>query len=167
MALDQRQCIQAAFLDLSKAHNRVPTAGLLFKLSGCGFSPHSLKWTKSFLANRRQRVKVGNTHSEWATVSCGLPQGTVLGPTLFLLFINNPSANLVGKPYIFANDSTVFSHGNNKLETHQASSKDFGSAQDWAVTWDVLFIADKSDWLQITSKDSTELLQNKTMIKLQ
>ena len=41
LALDQRQCVQAAFLDLSKAYNRVPTAGLLFKLSGCGFSPHS------------------------------------------------------------------------------------------------------------------------------
>ena len=56
MALDQRQCAQAAFLDLSKAYNRVPTAGLLFKLSGCGFSLQSLKWTNSFLANRRQKV---------------------------------------------------------------------------------------------------------------
>ena len=59
MALDQRQCAPAAFLDLSKAYNRVPTAGLLFKLCGCGFSPHSVKWMNSFLANRRQRVKVG------------------------------------------------------------------------------------------------------------
>ena len=87
MALDQRQCVrvQAAFLDLSKAYNRVPTAGLLFKL-GCEFSPHSLKWMNSFLANR-QRVKVGNMHSVWATLSCGIPQDTVLGPTLFLAFI--------------------------------------------------------------------------------
>ena len=49
-----------------------------------GLSPHSLKWMKSFLANRSQRVKVGNMHSEWATLSCGIPEGTVLGPTLFL-----------------------------------------------------------------------------------
>ena len=46
---------------MSKAYNRVPTGRLLFKLSGCGLSPHSLKWMNSFLANRRQRVKVGNT----------------------------------------------------------------------------------------------------------
>ena len=87
----------------------MPTAGLLYKLSGCGFSPHSLKWMNSFLANRRQRVKVGNMHSEWATLSCGIPQGTVLGPTLFLVFINDLPTNLVGKPSIFADDSTVFS----------------------------------------------------------
>ena len=145
MALDQRQCIQAAFLDLSrgKAYNRVPTAGLLFKLSGCGFSPHSLKWMNSFLANLGQRVKVGNMHSEWATLSCGIPQGTVLGPTLFLVFINDLPTNLVGMPSIFADDSTVFSRGNNKLETCQALSKDLDSAQDWAVTWGMLFNADK------------------------
>ena len=152
LALDQRQCVQAAFLDLSKAYTRVPTAGLLFQLSGCGFSPHSLKWMNSFLANRRQRVKVGNMHSEWATLSCGIPQGTVLGLTLFLVFINDLPTNLVGKPSIFADDSTVFSRGNNKLETCQALSKDLDSAQDWAVTWGMLFNADKSEWLQITSK---------------
>ena len=62
----------------------------------------------SFLANRRQRVKVGNMHSEWATLSCGIPQGTVLGPTLFLVhvFINDLPTNLVGKPSIFADDFT-------------------------------------------------------------
>ena len=152
MALDQRQCVQAAFLDLSKAYNRVPTAGLLFKLSGCGFSPHSLKWMNSFLANRRQRVKVGNMHSEWATLSCGIPQGTVLGPALLLVFINDLPTNLVGKPSIYADDSTVFSRGNSKLETCQALGKDLDSAQDWAVTWGMLFNADKREWLQITSK---------------
>ena len=64
------------------------------KLSGCGLSPHSLKCMRSFLANRRRRVKVGNMHSEWATLSCGIPQGTVLGPTLFLVFIKGGSVTI-------------------------------------------------------------------------
>ena len=166
MNLDQRQCVQAAFLNLSKAYNRVPTADLLFKLSGCGFSPHSLKWMKSFLANRRQRVKVGKgTPRGLPFRSCGIPQGTVLEPTLFLVVIDDLSANLVGKPSIFADDSTVFSRGNNKLETCQALSKDLDSAQDWAVTWGMLFNADKSEWLQITSKHTASQDNNRVTMK--
>ena len=116
-------------------------------------------------ANRRQRVKVGNMHSEWASLSCGIPQGTVLGPTLFLVFINDLPTNLVGKPSIFADDSTVFSRGNNKLETCQALSKDLDSAQDWAVTWGMLFNADKSEWLQITSKHTAAQDDNRVTMR--
>ena len=121
--------------------------------------------SRSFLANRGQRVKVGNMHSEWATLSIGIPQGTVLGTTLFLVFINDLPTNLVGKPFIFANDSTVFSRGNNKLETCQAVSKDLDSAQDWAVTWGMLFNADKSEWLQITSKHTAAQDDNRVTMK--
>ena len=142
LALDQRQCVQAAFLDLSKAYNRVPAAGLLFKLSGCGFSPHSLKWINSFLANCRQSGLP--FHVESLKVQCWDQH--------FPVFINDLPTNLVGKPSIFADDSTVFSRGNNKLETCQALSTDLDSAQDWAVTWGMLFNADKSEWLQVTSK---------------
>ena len=93
-------------------------------------------------------------HSDRATLSCGIPQVTVLGPKLFLVFINDLPINLVGKPSIFADDSIVFSRGNNKLETCQALSDNLDSVQDWAVyvTWGMLFNADKSEWLQITSK---------------
>ena len=80
------------------------------------------------------------------------PSKYCVGPNTFLVFINDMAINLVGKPSIFAGDSTVFSRGNNKLETCQALSKDLDSAQDWAVTWGMLFNAEKSEWLQITSK---------------
>ena len=115
----------------------------------------------------RQRVKVGNMHSEWAILSCGIPQGTVLGPTLFFVFINDLPTNLVGKPSIFADDSTVFSRGNNKLETCQALSKELDSAQDWAVTWGMLCNADKSEWLQKTSKHTTAQDDDRVTMKRQ
>ena len=106
-------------------------------------------------------------HSEWATLSCGIPQGTVLGPTLFLVFINDLPTNLVGKPSIFADDSTVFSRGNNKLETCQALSKHLDSAQDWAVTWapGMLFNADKRECLQITSRHKAAQDDNRVTMK--
>ena len=117
----------------------------------------------SFLANRRQRVTIGNMHSEWATLSCGIPQ--LWDQHFSLSFINALSTNLVGKPSIYADDPTVFSRGNNKLETCQALSIDLDSVQDGAVTWGMLFNPDKSEWLQITSKHTAAQDDNRVTIK--
>ena len=129
MALDRKQCIQAVFLDLSKAYNRVPTAALLLSSpAACGFSPQSaaLKWMESFLANHRERV----IESEICTPSqlsmqafMRNPSGYCSGTNSFLCSDFSNLANLVGKPSIFTDDPTVFFHGNNRLETCQALSK--------------------------------------------
>ena len=79
------------------------------------------------------------------------------------MFINDLSTNLVGKSSIFADDSTMFSCGNNKLETCQALSKDLDSAQDWAVAWGMLFNADKVKGF----KEQASTRPHKTIIELQ
>ena len=91
MALDRGDNVEAVFLDLSKAYDRVSVPGLMSKMSQAGFSQNMLQWFSSFLERRQQQVLVNGSYSSWETVRSGIPQGTVLGPdpTLFLIFVND------------------------------------------------------------------------------
>ena len=98
---------------MQKAFNKVPQRRLLSKIEAHEITGKILKWVESWLSNRRQRVCVEGELSEWAPVKSGVPQGSVLGPLLFLIYINDIDEDIISKCEKFADDSKVAKVVNN------------------------------------------------------
>ena len=95
-------------MDFAKAFDKVPHKGLISKLKFYGISDQITNWITSFLANRTQTVLLENTTSEKIVVTSGVPQGTVLGPILFLIYINDlPDYIKYSQMRLFADDSII------------------------------------------------------------
>ena len=108
-AIDDGKFSCGIFIDLTKAFDTVNHSILIEKLDNYGISGNSNKLMKSYLDNRFQYVDVNNTKSSCKRISCGVPQGSVLGPLLFLLYINDlPNCSKLGNFRIFADDTAIF-----------------------------------------------------------
>ena len=109
MALNRSGAIRPVALDISKAFDRVWHAGLLHKLKSYGISGQIFGLISSFLSNRRLQVVLDGTSSQEYPVNAGVPQGSILGPTLFLLYINNRPDDVICDIAIYADDTTLYS----------------------------------------------------------
>ena len=130
--LDNKQHSICVFLDLSKAFDTINHATLLVKLHKYGVRGLALEWFKSYLSNRKQFVKFNNIVSSESDVSCGVPQGSVLGPLLFILYTNDlPCALRDSKCILFADDTTIYMASNNINEIITSITNDMTLLTDW------------------------------------
>ena len=101
--------VRALFLDISKAFDKVWHQGRLYKLKDNGISGNLLETLTDLLKNRKQRVVLNGQNSSWANIEAGVPQGSILGPLLFLIYINDLPDNLSANLKLFADDNSLFS----------------------------------------------------------
>ena len=141
--------IDVLYLDFRKAFDSVPHERLLTKIEAYGVTDNVLRWTRSFLSGRTQKVRVGSAMSNEAPVISGIPQGSILGPILFTAFINDMPTSLKSSCYIFADDTKIFNDAHKK-ETIQ---EDIYKLQQWSETWDLFFNVSKCHVMHMGSSN--------------
>ena len=143
--IEEGNTVDAIYLDFSKAFDAVPHQRLMGKLQAYGIGGKLLKWIGAFLTCRRQQVVINGVCSDWAPVSSGVPQGSVLGPLLFVIYINDMSVSTECPLKIFADDTKIYqvSANSDKLQ------EDINQVRQWSEKWQLPFNETKCKVLHI------------------
>ena len=162
MAWAKKQVAHAAFLDISAAFDKVWINGLMAKIKRIGVKGKMFELISSYLRNRKAVTVVEGFKSYEVLLLAGVPQGSRLGPILFLIMINDIITLMVATVLIFADDTTIIACGDNTSETVEVLNADLVKISDWAKKWKVKFNGSKSKDLIF----SREKLNNSAPLKL-
>ena len=138
-------------MTLKKAFDKVPHRRLINKVESYGIKGEILGWITAFLSNRTQQVTVNGESSEFKKVTSGIPQGSVLGPLLFVIFINDLPEQVNSECYLFADDTKIFREIEGS-DDHTILQNDINTMLDWADKWQLQFHPDKCVSMSINSK---------------
>ena len=136
--MDKKEFFDIVYIDFSKAFDSVVHNKLILKLRNVGIDGFLLSWISAFLKGRTQRVKINTSCSNPLNVNSGVPQGSVLGPTLFNIFINDLVEQILySEIYLFADDVKIFSKNSVQLQ------HDLKAFIEWANIWQLEISFDK------------------------
>jgi hypothetical protein len=151
-ALDNGLEVRVIFFDISKAFDKVWHRGLIYKLEQAGIKGKLLDWISNYLNSRLQRVVLPGVESELSNIAAGVPQGSILGPLLFLVYINDIVSDIGSDINLFADDTSLYLVVNCPRDAANKLQLDINKISDWADKWLVTFNPAKSESLVISRK---------------
>src|SRR5215469_16679454 len=146
--LDEGIPVDIVYLDFAKAFDKVPHARLLRKVKALGVEGNVLLWLEDWLKDRKQKVGLNGKFSGWSKVISGVPQGSVLGPLLILIYINDIDDGIVSKLSKFADDTKLCKQLRNTSD-RQVLERDLTKIHQWSIDWQMLFNIDKCTVMHI------------------
>ena len=152
---DQGKITGMILIDLQKAFDTIDHRVLLNKLVYIGFSDSAILWFESYLSNRSVIVNVENNSSDPGDLNCGVPQGSILGPLLFLLYVNDMPQAIECDLLLYADDSVLLFTYKNVDVINDQLNRDFNSLCEWFVDnmLSIHFGEDKTKSILFTSKN--------------
>jgi histone H3/H4 len=151
-AMDQGKEGLLIFCDMSKAFDRVWHQGLVHKLARVGIRGDLLDWCASYLSNRKQRVVIHGQTSSEADITSGVPQGSILGPLFFLVYMNDIADNIKAEIRLYADDVTLYIDYNDQQAAKIIIEEDLAKIMKWAKDWYMSFNPDKTEQLHFSRK---------------
>ena len=139
---------RSIFLDISKAFDKVWHEGLIYKCRVMGIDGNLLSLITSFLSNRFQRTTLNGQCSDWRPVLAGVPQGSILGPLFFIIYINDLTDGLLSKAKLFADDTSLFSIVFDSKQSAIELNSDLNKISKWAYQWKMSFNPDPTKQAQ-------------------
>ena len=153
-AVDEVYGTDIIYLDFRKAFDTVPHGRLIQKLAGCGVSGNLLRWITDFLKARTMRVNVNGGFSQWTQVISGVPQGSVLGPFLFLVYVNDIPDWMKESVRMFADDTKIWTRVK-ELQDAENLQRDLDQLQRWSDEWLLRFNVTKCKVMHVGHKMDT------------
>jgi retron-type reverse transcriptase len=141
---DAGKAVDIVYLDFAKAFDKVPHKRLIAKLSAAGIRGSVLSWISDWLTDRKQKVVISGKYSSWRAVLSGVPQGSVLGPVLFNIFINDLDDAATARQLLkkFADDTKLAQVINNNSDVQELQST-LDKLCEWAAMWGMMFNVQK------------------------
>lgn len=155
-ALDNHELICLIFCDVSKAFDRVWLRGLILKLERYGIKGNLLEWLRSYVSGREQQVIIKNCVSEKGKLKAGVPQGSILGPLLFLIFINDIADDMLGLCRLFADDTSIGERSYNIDSLRNMVNIDLVNISNWSKQWLVKLNPDKTEIMYFSTRNAPD-----------
>ena len=166
--LDEGKNVDIIYMDFAKAFDKVPLHRLIGKVASMGVEGRVKGWIQQWLEGRTQRVVMNGRYSDWTAVTSGVPQGSVLGPTLFLMFINDLEDGVQSTVLKFADDTKLYTEVT-KDEGGEQRQEDLDKCTEWANQWMMEFNVSKCKVLHAgrTNRMKEYTMEGKILEKVQ